>query len=209
MEHQIVNIENTHLLIVGDDLILANTYLIYRNEIHFCVSCSEEFIHLKGDLKSPLREECKRIIAHLPLNGAPYLDGVDTLPGFSDEVDRLLAQTAELHPTLSPKAFKRGLAIGYDRAKETHRYTEEDMFRMFMFGHSLHETVKRGVIEDKSVGEIFRDRIESISQTGLPTTFEREMNVTHCDRCPNGFESWPKTTIDSAGRTQWVGTYKY
>ena len=61
---------------------------------------------------------------------------------------------------------------GFDKAIELNKdkvFTEEQMFRMFLFGHSLSEAIKRGVIEDKPVGEIFNDRIQSLQQ---PTEIE-------------------------------------
>jgi len=86
MKHELIKTEN-YLLVVSDEYILSNTYLLNNNQVHFCVSCSEDFIHLKGDFDSPFRENCKKIIAHLPLNGAPHLDGVDVLPKIENEVE--------------------------------------------------------------------------------------------------------------------------
>jgi hypothetical protein len=65
-------------------------------------------------------------------------------------------------------------------------FTEEQMFRMFLFGHSLSEAIKRGVIEDKAVGEIFNDRIQFLQQ---PSEIEVEIEMewittkTFCDTC--------------------------
>jgi hypothetical protein len=79
MKHEIIYTEH-YALIVSDEYILNNTYILYDylyyNKIHFCVSCSEDEIHIKGDLPSLFREDCKLIIAHRPLTDAPILKGV-------------------------------------------------------------------------------------------------------------------------------------
>jgi hypothetical protein len=68
-----------------------------------------------------------------------------------------------------------GFKLGFNKAIELNKdklFTEEQMFRMFLFGHSLSEAIKRGVIEDKAVGEIFNDRIKFIQQ---PTEIDVEI----------------------------------
>jgi hypothetical protein len=69
--------------------------------------------------------------------------------------------------------------VGFNKRAELNKdkvFSEEQMFRMFLFGHSLSEAIKRGVIEDKPVGEIFDDRIKFIQQ---PTEIEVEIEMAH------------------------------
>ena len=73
------------------------------------------------------------------------------------------------------RAVKLGYEEGFNKAMELNKdkvFSEEQMFRMFLFGHSLSEAIKRGVIEDKPVGEIFNDRIKFIQK---PTEIEVEI----------------------------------
>jgi hypothetical protein len=67
------------------------------------------------------------------------------------------------------EGFKKAIELNKDKV-----FTEEQMFRMFLFGHSLSEAIKRGVIEDKPVGEIFNDRIQSLQQ---PTEIDVEIET--------------------------------
>jgi hypothetical protein len=73
--------------------------------------------------------------------------------------------------------FELGAEWGYNKAMELNKdklFTEEQMFRMFLFGHSLSEAIKRGVIEDKPMGEIFNDRIQFLQQ---PSEIEVEIEM--------------------------------
>lgn len=70
--------------------------------------------------------------------------------------------------------------VGFNKRDELNKdkvFSEEQMFRMFLFGHSLSEAIKRGVIEDKPVGEIFDDRIKFIQQ---PKEIEVEIVMSPC-----------------------------
>jgi hypothetical protein len=81
--------------------------------------------------------------------------------------------------------------VGFNKRAELNKdkvFSEEQMFRMFLFGHSLSEAIKRGVIEDKPVGEIFDDRIKFIQQ---PKEIDVEIVMSPCyyDTSLGGFST--------------------
>jgi hypothetical protein len=72
MKHKIIKTEN-YLLIVDDSEIKeGNTYIRIDTELLFS--------SLKGSNPHIVEKYCKKILAHLPLNNSPILDGVDLLP---------------------------------------------------------------------------------------------------------------------------------
>lgn len=160
----------------------------------------------------------KKIIAHLPLNEAPYLEGVAVLPEMEDEVDfdKIVndADTTHLNRFTSDAhefMFTEGVKIGYNKAKETYKYTKEDMFDLYA------HIVKNGIVSGEEVNKI----IQSLNQPKLPAAFECVMKCGRCGstddecwsakECTRGydFKDRPKTITNSEGRTEWVGTYKF
>jgi hypothetical protein len=85
---------------------------------------------------------------------------------------------AHINQGVNPYAYILGYKDGFNKSMELNKdklFTEEQMFRMFLFGHSLSEAIKRGVIEDKPMGEIFNDRIQFLQQpTEIEVTFDPE-----------------------------------
>jgi hypothetical protein len=96
MEHKIIKTEN-YLLVVSDEKIKEDDYALLDKKTHLEIQKA-----LPSCLKNAFKNaECwnvenevheaghKKIIAHLPLNGEPYLEGVDVLPEIENEVDLL------------------------------------------------------------------------------------------------------------------------
>jgi hypothetical protein len=94
MEFKIIQTKN-YLLVVSDaEIKKGDGYLTFKldettkwqtsipDEVKIAdLNKTNEFMVL------PYSKYCKKIIAHLPLNGAPYLDGVDVLPEIENNVD--------------------------------------------------------------------------------------------------------------------------
>jgi hypothetical protein len=80
MKHEIIKTENC-LLVVDDSEIKEGDYRlnIQRNTIHF-VDEEPSYFNKRNDV-------FKKIIAHLPLNNSPILEGVPLLPPLEDDVD--------------------------------------------------------------------------------------------------------------------------
>ena len=114
MEYPIIKTQN-YLLIVDE------------SEIKKCTYCYDEINKRLFFYEGPLRYNYKRVVAHLPLNNSPILEGVDLLPEINEEED-----LSEIIDTLSvndnyKQAIYEGIQIGYKKAKEKYRFTEDDI----------------------------------------------------------------------------------
>jgi len=72
MEYPIIKTQN-YLLIVDE------------SEIKKCTYCYDEINKRLFFYEGPLRYNYKRVVAHLPLNNSPILEGVDLLPEIEEE----------------------------------------------------------------------------------------------------------------------------
>ena len=192
MKHDIIKTDNYLLVVDESEITKGNWHL--ANDVMITKS------HL-------IDENCKKIIAHLPLNSSPILEGVDLLPPLGDNVQNLVREHFELDKELNnPSSFKSG----YNKAKEKYKYTEEDM-RKAMFLYSAWIT---GGTPSLRIAETAEERqeqiIQSLSQPNMPIGFECAMksiqcpdNKPDCIVCHMGI----MTTTTPEGHTQWVGTY--
>jgi hypothetical protein len=178
-----------------------------------------------------------KIISHAPLNGAPYLDGVDVLPptwrdsgeeesktNFAEVFYRLLKNT---YPT-----FEEWIeAIEYRKqSREKYKFTEEHVFGFLTYYNSInfnkseyrykHPTMDGSEREyNRSIDrKILAEYIQSLQQPKLPIAFEcitdfdccrRYVNCWGCDAPPDIINLRPKTITNAEGRTEWVGKYIY
>lgn len=153
----------------------------------------------------------KKIIAHIPLNGSPVLDGVDLLPEIKQEDDVDEAEqmfTEEINSVKTSNKshleyLESGFMCGYIKAKEKYKYTEEDIYKAIQYGREVHYTNDQPFIQ-------------SLSQHKTPVSFECEtepMNIDEIREQGKGFlnsnTNKLKTTCNSQGQTVWVGKYIY
>jgi hypothetical protein len=149
---------------------------------------------------------CKLIIAHRPLTDAPILEGVPLLPEFSQE-DAVVELALRTYPFGNSE--RNALITGYNKAKETYKYTEEDLVAVwniaFNEGMSLDDEINEPVS--------FKDVIKSLQQPKRPKYFE---TVCDCQECganktnlslDMGCENKIATTTNSQGQTELVGKY--
>jgi hypothetical protein len=162
------------------------------------------------------------IIAHLPLNGASILDGVDLLPPLPDEVENLANEefpdesTPGWKDSFSPRE-RRGFIAGYNKAKEKYKYTEEDLVRAFNIGvNSQFESTELKLNKDESIDRHSKNLlklIQSLQQSKMPVGFESEQSLcfpSHCFRDCDMMCKYPRPkTTTNIGFTQWVGKYTY
>jgi len=147
----------------------------------------------------------KKIIAHLPLNNSPILEGVDLLPPLEDD------------ESICPYPEEKQNAVdwhnGYNKAKEKYKYTEEDL-RI-----SIQQAFLSGVERLEDFGKVESMLMENIQQPKYPIGFESEEYQELClncewqhDSCPNAedcLKPKPKTTTNSQGQTVLEGKYIY
>ena len=194
MKHNIIKTEN-YLLVVDDSKIKGDDIVLVNNEYH--TNDIRKFTTALGG-KS---EWCKKIIAHLPLNNSPVLEGLPLLPPLEDEVERLVKEHWEKGKELNnPSSFKSG----YNKAKEKYKYTEEDLEKAIDMAHEKVMTVI-GNAKKYSPKEI----IQSLQQPKMPVAFECEESVDSDSMYVDYVIYKPKTTTNPQGQTKWVGKYIY
>jgi hypothetical protein len=155
--------------------------------------------------------ECKLIIAHRPLTDAPILEGVPLLPEFSQE-DAVVELALRTYPFGNSE--RNALITGYNKAKETYKYTEEDLRKAIDMA-----TTRRH--EDTVLFFRSDEIIQSLQQPKRPKYFECEMEPKYKHigavkgiygsgfRKQNLMYGLPKTITNSQGQKELVGEYIY
>ena len=154
---------------------------------------------------------CKLIIAHRPLTDAPILEGVPLLPEFSQE-DDVVELASRTYPFGNSE--RNALITGYNKAKETYKYTEEDLRKAIDMA-----TTRRH--EDTVLFFRSDEIIQSLQQPKRPKYFECEMEPKYKHigavkgiygsgfRKQNLMYGLPKTITNSQGQKELVGSYIY
>lgn len=119
MTHQLINTDN-YLLVVDDSEIKERDWVITTISEIDIYNVLEKF---RNDCDVIY---CKKIIAHLPLNNSPILEGVDLLPPLEDEAESLSLKSVNKRGYTTDD-YQDGFEDGYNKAKEKYKYTEEDM----------------------------------------------------------------------------------
>jgi hypothetical protein len=205
MQHKLIKTEN-YLLVVDESGIKAGDFYLLIPENIVKLSRSGLPINIR---------EWEKIIAHLPLNNSPILEGVHLLPPLEDEVEKLARTYTVNTPDNDPVRIYAFIA-GYNKAKEKYKYTEEDMKKAIRMCKG--EFTKAIVYTQEQI-------IQSLQQPKMPVAFESEMKCGRCHKpleekddcwsakeCCQGSNSYPdllKTITNSQGQTQLVGTYIY
>jgi hypothetical protein len=146
----------------------------------------------------------RKIIAHRPLSDAPILKGVPLLPEFSeeDDVENIAYNwfvTADKKTTIFDLGWVNIFTAGYNKAKETYKYTEDDLRKALLIKH-----------DGLSVDYV----IQSLQQSKRPKYFECEtitMNKGYTDKSDYPYQECEilKTTNNSQNQTELIGTYYY
>ncbi len=127
MTHKIIK-TNNYLLVVDDSEIKEGDYWHYIGELEKPML---NYLHSTWYDNLHDRNKYKRVIAHLPLNGSPILEGVPLLPPNSrhqeDGGDKKSVDfVTEIGGTEQQRlAFKDG----YLEARKKYKYTEEDIIK--------------------------------------------------------------------------------
>jgi len=206
MTHKIIKTEN-YLLVVDDSEVNINQYVYCDlGYIEKVMDIIDGWIYHTNTLgKNPIKHY-KKIIAHLPLNNLPVLEGVDLLPPIEDEVDKLSEQEIPYIMDTLRWGFKKG----YNKAKEKYKYTEEDLTRAFNIGiNSQFESTELKLNKDESFDRHSKNLlklIQSLQQPEMPFGFECEWTTK---QMPEFHQDEPKTTTNLQGQTVLVGKYIY
>jgi len=175
MTHKIIKTEN-YLLVVDDSEMSKDNYHYnpYTKTVH------------KGFWMAELKE-CRKIIAHLPLNNSPVLEGVPLLPPLEDDE-------------------------AINKAKEKYKYTEEDMV---IFADWYYKT--QGLPENniKYWGKNLFEVWKSLQQPKMPVMFECDMirglpiHNSNDVNVKTFIPFNPNTKINPQGQSVLVGKYIY
>jgi hypothetical protein len=190
MTHKIIQTEN-YLIVVDDSEIKVGDYTFQE---------SSNFISKYNNAYS------KKIIAHLPLNNSPILEGVDLLPPLEDDEVEKLAYKYNPVMKLDNEFIRSAFKAGYNKAKE--KYNKNLIDWIDNISNSIF-ALQASQIELKML-EQFKNKVKSLQQPKIPFGFEREIKKTKgrlmvippCKHCIK-----PKTITNSQGITQWVGKY--
>ena len=193
MQHKIIHTQN-YLLIVDDS----------ETKVHGYKYCNDG-------------ENIKNVIAHSPLNNSPILKGVDLLPLLEDDVEKLAQQEfdkpdiVDMGTDITP-AYQQGFIVGYNKAKEKYKYTEEDMIKAILFG--MQKGLNVGKV-DETDSDWANNYVKFLQQPKMPVGFKCEVQILRerpTDIRNHVYDKTyevPKTTTNSQGLTQWVGEYIY
>lgn len=201
MKHKLLNTEHYFLVVsyeeIKDVRLFKGKWYLEKGKI------LNVFPNYLTDLS-----ECKLVLAHLPLNNAPYLEGVDVLPEIKLPSYNLEANDMESYIREINNLDKCvGFIDGYNKSKETFKYTKEDMINAIQFGRGMELWKEEEQIE------------KYLKSIHTPIYFECDMEYQINNEVGNdGFEfnssstyppPKPKTITTLDGRTQWVGNYLF
>lgn len=177
MKTELIKTDNYLLVVDGSEIkegdwLVANDKDIMQMKSDYDNDMSNEVIWVGDYLNgyATCKDNCKKIIAHLPLNNSPILEGVPLLPPLEVEDDAKILADKEFVGTyivdigldINP-AYREGFVIGYNKAREKYKFTEEDMRKAADWYFETNG--------EKPIEEL----IESLSQPKMPTHFEFEM----------------------------------
>lgn len=220
MTHKLIKIKD-YLLVVDDSEIKEGDWFLHKTHTDETVDkCANRpsILDVIGTEFNYYSGYCEKIIAHLPLNNSPILEGVDLLPPLEqdDEVEKFAKKEAnnDSHNHIKldyQDGIYWGFFKGYNKAKEKYKYTEDDLREAFDCGRYSQD-------HEFSV----KNLIQSLSQPKLPVAFKCDIEfvpVNHASGLqPTGHQLMDesilqnykiKTTINSQGQTKWVGKYIY
>jgi hypothetical protein len=184
---------HNYLLVVDDSEIKEGDYWHYLGELGKPIL---NYLHSTWYDNLHDRNNYKKVIAHIPLNGSPILEGVDLLPPYSrhqeDGVDDAVIRFKESWIKLGVTDFElSAFSEGYNKAREKYKYTEDDMRKALLIKHD----------------GLDADYVIEVISNKYPTEFECEMESVRQPPPSRGFNVVPITVISAQG-VEWVGKYK-
>jgi hypothetical protein len=158
MKHNIIKTEN-YLLVVDDSEIKAGDWIYNKEREPSILQCMG-----KGSLRG-----WSKIIAHLPINNSPILEGVPLLTPLEDEIigkplDNYIRERHNQDECV-------GFIDGYNKSKEKYKYTEEDL-RI-----AIQQAFLSGVERLEDFEKVESMIMENIQQPKYPITFKTKIHT--------------------------------
>lgn len=174
------------------DIIYTTKYALIvsdepKKDMEYCLANSEDGIYNNSIVRfstSPCpppsvtnKSILKKIVAHRPLDGKDFLDGVIDLPSFpvheADDVEQLAESLYGTDvdsirggvPYDLEADRKNGFVRGYNKAREKYEFTQEDMEACFMAAR--HNIVRNQFKYDSAL-----DYLQHLEQSKMPVAFE-------------------------------------
>jgi len=193
MTHKLIKTDK--YLLVVDDSEIKKAEHIYDLDLQKIVIADDLKV---ATSKTPKCWFYKKITAHLPLNGAPILEGVPSLPRLEDDVEQFANEYSNEFMN-GDYVYDGYNKAGYNKAREKYKWTDEDVIRI--------------VEKTRETGLTAEYLMVSLQQPKYPIAFD-------CDEIYIGGDiddsddyderDWGvKTFTNSEGRTEWVGKYIY
>jgi hypothetical protein len=182
MKHNIIQTDN-YLLIVDDSEIKEGDFLYsVNNKLVVCAN--------KGSadtINSKVFSEViyKKIIAHLPLNNSPILEGVDLLPPLEDVVWKIAIDEVGVNGEIYNQYDCETFIKGYNKAKEKYKWTDEDVIKI--------------VEKSRETGLTAEYLLLTMSQPKYPIGFEQGNIVND--------KTYTSVTRRNDDFTLWIGKY--
>lgn len=207
MVYKIIKTDN-YLLVVDDKDkdFYAYNYGLYKNyKLGLVTGCNDDILEFEGECID--ESNLSKVIAHLPLNGSPILEGVPLLPPYSrHQEDDTKKATEKFRMSYSKDDLSpfevSAFAVGYSQAREKYKYTEENVRYIIM--HSFLLGVDRGTyskeVEDRILQSLYQYSTEFECKTEPYT-------VGEMSRMPLGTVNQKPKTITTTQGIQWVGKY--
>lgn len=178
-------------------------------------------------------QACKVILAHRPLDNAPFLDGVDVLPAFRQSptpdpalIDSMAMRHRHDFGLLDDKMkdfirmemtqlWEEVVGLGFYRG-EAVKYTEKELQTAFFTNHWNEEQKAKHWVE-------FKDSLKGIYPIGFEPEYSDKFEAngekyldesgvgeyhTHLKEVKKVFKK-PKNTLNPRGQVQWVGKYVF
>jgi hypothetical protein len=209
-----------YALIVSDEKIKEKDWFFNGEHILQASRITDIIIDTEGQWSEI--KTSKKIIAHRPLTDAPILEGVPLLPEFGkeDDVKRISLEMGKEFYIGGNYDFENGVRKGYNKAKETYKYTVDDMIACWKYA----SMDKHQIIGDQ-IGDHYLSFIQSLQQPKRPKSILLETvgdteTINRCknfnveigcvaSKCTCENLSISKTITNSQGQTELIGTYYY
>jgi hypothetical protein len=168
---------------------------------HYYFNVSVLAVRTGTDDSDYTEEHLKKVIGHRPLKDAPILEGVPLMPKFTQE-DDVERKSRDFVKEIGGSQDQRlAFVDGYLEAKETYKYTEEDLRKVIEASRDIRYVTYS---EDELIQSLQTKRLKyfkcEMEQLPSNESFGLDYGSSNLK---------PKTITNSQGQTELVGEYIY